>query len=150
MAERQFVIFRLNEEKYALDINHVGGITECSDLTPVPDSEPYVRGLMNLRGQIMPIIDLKNRFGIAKGEKPEDRVIIVRTGEQELGFIVDDASQALTVDESDIDPPPGIIMKEDNEYLSGVVKHGNEIIIMIDLTKVLSMNELTSLKRIKK
>lgn len=145
MADKQYIIFKLNNEKFATSINHIASITEYSSITPVPSGPPYVDGLLNLRGDIIPVINLKKRFKMADSQMKEKRIIIANKNDVQIGFLVDDASQSMNVDESQILPPPKIAIKKNNEYISEVCIHNNELIIVIDLDKVLSDDEIEEL-----
>ncbi len=139
---RQFVIFKLGQEKYAFDIEAIGGINELKSITPLPDAPAFIEGLMNLRGEIIPIIDLKKRFNLTLESTGDGRVIIVQTDKGDLGFLVDDASETLRVDEEDILPTPKVILSRTNRYLTGVIRREQEVILIIDLGIVLSGDEI--------
>ncbi len=142
MSDRQYVIFKLGDEKYGVEISNVGGITEFSSITKVPDAPQYVEGIINLRGDIIPIINLKTRFNIATvAEDADPRIIIYNTKDRDIGFIVDDASQVLRLEAKDIDPAPAIITGKDRQFISGVGKFDGEIIVLLDFEKILSDEE---------
>lgn len=139
MTENQFVVFKLGDERYGVDILNVSTISEYLDITRVPDAPRYVQGMINLRGDIIPVINLKKRFSIPETEISEEtRIIIYSIDGVDIGFLVDEASQVLRVDEKDIEPTPAILRGGDREYISGVGKHDNKIIILIDFSKILS------------
>ncbi|GAB6106154.1 chemotaxis protein CheW [Fusibacter bizertensis] len=142
MADKQYIVFKLNEEKFAASINHIASITEYASITPLPNGPAYIDGLLNLRGDIIPVVNLKKRFKMAEQKMNDKRILIARKGDLQIGFLVDDASQSMTVDESMIMPPPKIAIKRDNAYISEVCVHDNELIIVIDLDKVLSDEEI--------
>ena len=142
MADKQFIVFKLNEEKFAASINHIASITEYASITPLPNGPAYVDGLLNLRGDIIPVINLKKRFKMAEQRMNEKRILIARKNDILIGFLVDDASQSMTVDESKVLPPPAIAIKRDNAYISEVCIHNNELILVVDLDKVLSDDEI--------
>ncbi len=142
MTDNQFVVFMLGDEKYGVDILRVGTISEYLDITRVPDAPSYVEGMINLRGDIIPVINLKNRFAIPATEISEEtRIIIYSIDGIDIGFIVDEASQVLRIDEKNIEPTPSLIKGEGREYIAGVGKHENEIIILLDFAKILSDDE---------
>ncbi|MDH8679110.1 chemotaxis protein CheW [Fusibacter bizertensis] len=142
MADKQYIIFKLNEEKFAASINHIASITEYASITPLPNGPAYIDGLLNLRGDIIPVVNLKKRFKMAEQKMNEKRILIARKGDIQIGFLVDDASQSMTVEESLIMPPPKIAIKRDNAYISEVCVYNNELIIVIDLDNVLSDEEI--------
>lgn len=148
MADKQYIVFKLNEEKFAASINHIASITEYASITPLPNGPAYIDGLLNLRGDIIPVVNLKKRFKMVEQKMNEKRILIARKGDLQIGFLVDDASQSMTVEESLVMSPPKIAIKRDNAYISEVCVHNNELIIVIDLDKVLSdeeIEEITSL-----
>lgn len=142
MSEKQFVIFKLSEQKYCVDIMNIGGITEYKGATKVPEAPYFVEGVINLRGSIIPIINLKKRFSIIEDRAAEDcRVVLFNLDGTEIGFLVDEANQVIKIDSEDIDPTPDILKGEDKAYIDGVGKVGNEIVIVLDLAKILSEGE---------
>ena len=142
MAEKQYIIFKLNDEKYAADIHYIASITEYNAITPMPNGPSYIDGLLNLRGDIIPVVNMKKRFKLANQEMKEKRIIIARKDDVQIGFLVDDASQSMTVDESKVLPPPKIAIKKDNAYISEICVHQGELIIVIDLQRILSDQEI--------
>jgi purine-binding chemotaxis protein CheW len=145
MADKQYIIFKLNDEKFAANINHIASITEYASITPLPNGPAYVDGLLNLRGDIIPVVNLKKRFKMAEQKMNEKRILIARKNNVQIGFLVDDASQSMTVDESKILPPPKIAIKRENDYISEVCIYNNELIIVVDLDRVLSEDEINDL-----
>jgi purine-binding chemotaxis protein CheW len=142
MSDRQYVIFKLGDEKYGVDISNVGGITEFTTITKVPDAPGYIEGIINLRGDIIPIINLKTRFNIAStADDADPRIIVYNTKDRDIGFVVDDASQVLRLEGKDIDPAPSIITGKDRQFIAGVGKYEGEIIVLLDFEKILSQEE---------
>lgn len=147
MTENQFVVFKLGEERYGVDILNVNTISEYLDITKVPDGPKYVKGIINLRGDIIPVIDLKRRFNIPETEFTEDtRIIIYAVDGVLVGFLVDEASQVLRIDAGDIEPTPSILKGKDREYISAVAKYDNEIIVLLDFEKILNEGEKEQVK----
>ena len=148
MTENQFVVFLLGDEKYGVDILNVSTISEYMDITKVPDAPVYVEGIINLRGDIIPVINLKKRFNIPETEISEDtRIIIYSIEGVAIGFLVDEASQVLRIEDSNIEPTPTILKGGDREYISGVGKHDEKIIILLDFAKILSESERNELTK---
>lgn len=142
MSEKQFVIFKLGEQNYCVDIMNVGGITEYKGATKVPEAPYFVEGVINLRGSIIPIINLKKRFGIPEARPAEDcRVVLFNLNGTELGFLVDEANQVIKIDSENIDPTPDILKGADKDYIDGVGKVNQSIVIVLDLAKVLTEGE---------
>lgn len=149
MTENQFVGFMLGDEKYGVDILNVSTISEYLDITKVPDAPAYVEGIINLRGDIIPVINLKKRFNIAETEISEETRIIIYTVEGvAIGFLVDEASQVLRVEADAIEPTPAILRGSDREYVSGVGKHEGKIIILLDFAKILSESERAEITKL--
>lgn len=145
MADKQYIIFKLNDEKYAANINHIASITEYASITPLPNGPAYVDGLLNLRGDIIPVINLKKRFKLSEQKMNEKRILVAKKDGIHIGFLVDDASQSMSVQAENILPPPMIAIKKDNAYISEVCVYNNELILVIDLDKVLSDDEIEAI-----
>ncbi|GAU77382.1 chemotaxis protein CheW [Fusibacter sp. 3D3] len=148
MAEKQYIVFKLNDEKFAANINHIASITDYASITSLPNGPAYVDGLLNLRGDIIPVVNLKKRFKMTDTVARDKRILIARRDDILIGFLVDDASQSMSVDEKDVLPPPKIAIKKENAYISEVCIHNNELIIVIDLDKVLSEDEISEILEI--
>lgn len=149
MSDRQYVIFKLGDEKYGVDISNVGGITEFTTITKVPDAPTYIEGIINLRGDIIPIINLKTRFKIATtAENADPRIIVYNTNERDIGFIVDDASQVLRLEDQNVEPAPTIIKGANRQFIDGVGKVDGEIIVLLDFEKILSEEETELLEEL--
>ena len=142
MSEKQYVIFKLCNEEYGVDIKNVQEITEYKETTKIPNAPDFIEGIINLRGNVTPIISLRKRFNLGTQEINKDsRIIIIKLEEKQIGFIVDDASQVITIDSSKIEPPHELITGVDRQYITGIGKVDEKIIIMLDLEKVLTEKE---------
>ena len=141
MAENKYVIFKLNEEHYGIDIMKVREVTDAKQSTKVPNTPSFVEGIINLRGDITPIINLKKKFMLPVNLVNDARVIVLSVNQKLVGFQVDDASQVLTIDDSDIESPPEIITGEQRKYIQGIGKVDERIVIILDLEKVLTDRE---------
>lgn len=142
MAEKQFVIFKLDEEEYGIDIINVKEIGTYKEPVNIPNSPDFIEGIINYRGEVIPIVNLKKRFnlnGLVIGKNT--RVIIINIKDKQVGFVVDEASQTIRLDESDIEKTPEMVTKVNLEYITGVGKKDDRLILMIDLEKVLTDNE---------
>ena len=140
----EYVIFKLNgEEHYGIDIRNVENIEKLIPITRVPYSEHFVEGVVNLRGVIIPVVDLRRRFGIEKRElDDESRIIIVNMSELKVGMIVDSSSEVLKLDRDDIDAAPSIKGNAGCRFISEEIgKNDGRIIMLIDLHKVLGIEE---------
>lgn len=142
MADMQFVIFTLGSEKYAVNLRHVSSITKYTKVTKVPNAPAFMEGIINLRGDIVPIVSLKHCFGIASGVSDErTRIIISQVGGKELGFVVDEAFRVMSLRDDEIEPPPEMITGPFASYVQGIGKTNGEIIVVIDLERVLTQEE---------
>lgn len=145
MAEKQYIVFKLNDEKFATSINNIASITDYSSITPLPNGPAYVDGLLNLRGDIIPVVNMKKRFRLPEDKNTDRRIIISNCGNVLIGFLVDDASQSMTVRDEFVLPAPRIAVRQENSYISEVCIHNNELIIVVDLNLILSQNEVENL-----
>ncbi|AHM56285.1 chemotaxis protein CheW [Peptoclostridium acidaminophilum DSM 3953] len=150
MAERKYVIFKIKDEEYGVDIMKVKEVSEFKKSTSIPNSPSFVDGIINLRGDITPIISLKKKFNIPveKGYDDSSRIIVVNMNDKLVGFAVDEASQVISIDDSNIDPPPEIVTGLDRRYINGIGKLQNRIVIILDLEQVLSEREQTEISEI--
>ncbi|MEC9291816.1 MAG: chemotaxis protein CheW [Pseudomonadota bacterium] len=146
----QLVTFYLVGEQFALPIHDTREITLMMDITPVPSAPEFVEGVINLRGQILPIIDLRKRFDLEPKEYDADtRIIICQLGGNMVGLIVDAIHEVMRIPENSITPAPKIVAGGvGNEYIKGIThqgKDGKDMIILINLGKVFSKGELNEL-----
>lgn len=146
---RKVIVFQLKDEEYAVPVEQVGSIERLQSITRVPQTATFVKGVINLRGVVTPIIDLRTRFGIEETEYTETtRIIIVHLDEIEVGLIVDVANDVIDIPESAIEPPPEVVGSVNVDYISGVAKLEKRLLILLDLQKVLSTDEVKELKKI--
>ncbi|MCG0277927.1 MAG: chemotaxis protein CheW [Thermanaeromonas sp.] len=144
----QLVVFQLAGETYGVDINHVHEIIRLQPITEVPRTPDFIEGVINLRGRIIPVIDLHKRFGLPPAEATNNtRIMVVEVGGMTVGMIVDAVSEVLRLPEENIEPPPPIIKGVDVAYLKGVGKWEDKLIILLDLDRVLKENEQEELKQ---
>lgn len=143
MAEKQYVVFQLGKEEYGIDIMNVSEIGPYQESVKVPNTPDFIEGIINFRDKVIPIINLKKRFKLKDtGVTNDTRIIIINLNEKQIGFVVDEASQTIRLDDKDIDPAPDIISTVDKKYITGVGKVGdNRLLILIDLERVLSEEE---------
>ena len=144
MAENQYVVFKLNKEEFGIDIMNVKEIIPYEESTQIPNSPDFMEGVINYRGNVIPIINLNKRFKLASKETTGDtRIIVISLKGKEIGFIVDEASQTLRLEEDQIDPTPDIISDIDRRYIVGVGKiDKSRLLILLDLEKVLTDREI--------
>ena len=138
----QLVSFHIEEEEYGVDILNVQEIIKCVPITKVPNSPEFVEGVINLRGRVIPILDLRYRFGFAKKEKTKDtRIIVVETRNNTVGFIVDAVNEVLRISANITEAPPSMVSGIDSEFIKSVGKLKDRMLILIDLNKVLTKSE---------
>lgn len=143
MSKRQYVVFNLDEQKFGIDIMNVQEIIPYQESIGIPDTPDFIEGITNYRGNVIPIISLKKRFKLKEEKNTKDtRIIVITLKDKEIGFIVDEASQTLYLDQEQIDSPPEIISGVDKRYIMGVGKMDEDrLLILIDLEKVLTQDE---------
>ncbi|SHI45039.1 chemotaxis protein CheW [Lutispora thermophila] len=147
MAELQFVVFKLGNEEYGVNIMQVKEIVPYKEPVKVPNVPNFIEGIINLRSQIIPIVNLRKRFNITEESlSDETRIIVMNIDSKQVGFIVDDASEVRTINEEDIENPPEIIAGIDRKYITGIGKIGERILILLDLDKLFSDKEKESLE----
>ena len=141
------VTFDLMGEEFGVPILDVREIILMSDITPVPNAPTFVEGVINLRGQIIPIVDLRKRFNLAhKGDATKNRIVVVEVGHNVLGLIVDGDSEVLRIPADFVKPAPALIAGGIGaEYIKGIAYYKERMIILIDLHKVFSNEEIADL-----
>ncbi|MBS3886887.1 MAG: chemotaxis protein CheW [Dethiobacter sp.] len=140
--ELQLVAFFLQGEEFAVDIQRVREVLKLPPITPLPQSLDFIEGVINLRGEVIPVIDLRKRFRLADAAKSEKaRIIIVEIDEGMVGLIVDSVTEVLHLNPSAIEPPPRRLAGTRTEFISGVGKLGDRLIIILHLEKILSAEE---------
>lgn len=140
--QRQLVIFELAGESYGVDIHRVREIIRVPAITRVPRTPEFIEGVINLRGGVTPVLDLRKRFGFAEGTDYEQRrIVIVEADDQTIGMIVDAVNEVVTIDAAQIDPPSPYIVSIDTEYIGGVAKIAERLVILLELDRVLSTDE---------
>lgn len=140
---REFVTFRLNQEYYGINIQNVENIEKVLPITRVPYTQNYIKGVVNLRGIIVPVVDLRARFGLEpKPVSEETRIIIVNLDENKIGMLVDSSSEVLQITDEDIDAAPNVKKEINNEFIKNIGKKSGRIIMLIDLYKVLNIEHI--------
>jgi purine-binding chemotaxis protein CheW len=145
---RQYLTFQLNEEVFAVDVSHVREILEFSTVTKVPKTPEYMRGVINLRGSVVPVLDMRLKFGMTQTEKTVDTCIIVVEvsfdGETTIiGALVDSVQEVFEMEPEQIEPAPKIGIQLKTEFIKGMGKRDDSFIIILDIDKVFTSEELT-------
>jgi len=130
----QIVVCELGHEHYGLDVARVIEIIRHQPITPVPRSPVFVKGVMNLRGRIIPVVDLRARFGMPEAEPTKDTRIVVADGSStRVGLVVDAVSEVLFVPTASLEPTPGVASGVETEYLRGIAKLDDRLILLLEL-----------------
>ncbi|BAH75568.1 MULTISPECIES: chemotaxis protein CheW [Solidesulfovibrio] len=138
----QLVTFSIGEEEFGVDILSVQEIIRMMDITKVPRAPEFVEGVINLRGKVIPIIDLRRRFGLTtRDHDKHTRIIVIEINNMIVGFVVDSVSEVLRIPASTVEPPPPVVSGLESEYISGVGKLEDRLLILLDLNKLLSGEE---------
>ncbi len=144
--ELQLVSFNIGSEEFGVEILKVQEINRMVEITKVPQAPHYVEGVINLRGKVIPIIDLRKRFSLdVKEYDKSTRIVVVDINGSIMGMIVDAVSEVLRLPSSTIEPPPEIVTGLNAEYIKGVAKLEDRLLIFLDLSKVIDVAELAAL-----
>jgi len=150
LSERQLVTFYLNNDEFGVDIMHVREIIRLTDVTHIPQAPSYVEGVCNLRGNILPIIDGRDRLGMPRRTRDEStRVLVIDVSGKATGIVVDKVSEVLRISQADIEMPPAVIQNVDAKLLNGMVKlnGGLRIIMAINLSSMITVEQIEEFKQ---
>lgn len=138
----QWVTFRLADEVYATEVMQVREVLRLSEITPVPGAPMYVLGIINLRGNVVTVLDTRRRFGLPDKE-PDDaaRILIMEAGEQVFGMLVDSVAEVVYLKSSEIDSSPSVGNEESSRFIQGVYSRDGELLILVDMNKILTQDE---------
>lgn len=142
----QLVTFSIGDEEFGVDILKVQEIIRTMEITKVPRAPEFVEGVINLRGKVIPIIDLRRRFGLdSKSHDKHTRIIVIEINNMIVGFVVDSVSEVLRIPAGTVEPPPPVVAGLESEYISGVGKLQDRLLILLDLDKLLSNDDMNLL-----
>jgi purine-binding chemotaxis protein CheW len=148
-AEMQLVVFELGDESYAVDISRVQDINRMQEITEIPHAPESVVGVINLRGRVIPVIDLRKRFGLPDAVRTKDtRIVVVHLEGNLIGVIVDAVSQVLRIPADIVEPPSPVLAGVDSRYLRGIAKLDDKLVILLDLDYVLSRREQEAISEV--
>jgi purine-binding chemotaxis protein CheW len=151
----QLVTFYLGNEQYGINIMDVEGIVKIEDVRPLPNAPAYVEGIFNLRGEIIPVINLHRRFNIQHAElSEEDQLlsgfVIINVNDRHLAIMIDKVARVVTISSEQIQPPPQVISGIGTEYIQGVVSEEDHYLIILDIQRLFNLKELQQLERIQR
>ncbi|MDP6667362.1 MAG: chemotaxis protein CheW [Dehalococcoidia bacterium] len=147
VGERQLVVFDLNSEAYGVDISAVREIIRMQEITRVPRAPEFIEGIINLRGKVIPVGDLRARFSMPGTDRTEEhRIVVVDVEGTDIGMVVDAVKEVSRIPSNSIEPPSKVITTNDSAYLTGIVKTEEKLIILLDIAKVISDTETAALK----
>ena len=142
----QLVSFNIGSEEFGVDILKVQEINRMVEITRVPQASHYVEGVINLRGKVIPIIDLRKRFNLEIKEYDKNtRIVVVDISGNIMGMVVDSVSEVLRLPSNTIEPPPEIVASINSEYIKGVAKLEDRLLIFLDLSKVIDVSEMSGI-----
>jgi purine-binding chemotaxis protein CheW len=140
----EWVTFYLEAEKYGVNVLLVSEVLKVTEIAPVPGSPPYVLGIINLRGNVVTVVDTRKRLGLGPKE-PDDatRIVVLEMGDQVLGIMVDSVAQVATLRESEIEYAPNVGNDESSKYIHGVSNQDDELLILLDMDRMFTHKDLT-------
>jgi purine-binding chemotaxis protein CheW len=143
---RQFISFSVGDEEYGLELLRVKEVIRVREITWLPKAPSFVKGIINLRGDVIPIIDLRDKFGLeARGHTATTRVIVVEVEGRLMGMVVDSASQVVRIPADQIDPPPPVVGGFSREFITGVGKLEDKLVILLNTDAILTVDEKDAL-----
>ncbi|MCB1790384.1 MAG: chemotaxis protein CheW [Gammaproteobacteria bacterium] len=138
----QLVTFRLKDETYGINVMQVQEVLRVSEIAPVPGAPSYVLGIINLRGNVVTVIDTRSRFGLPGTERDDaSRIVIIESDQQVVGILVDSVAEVVELRQSEIDQAPSVGSEESSRYIQGVASRDEDLLIVVDLNKLLSDEE---------
>lgn len=148
--EMKVIVFALGQEEYGIEVDKVRTIERIQPITRVPKAPAFIKGVINLRGVVIPVLDLRGRFGLEETVTTDNsRIIIVVANELEVGFIVDSANDVIDIDADSIDTPPEVVGGIQAKYLHGIAKIGEKrLLVMLNLSEVLNRKEIMQLEQL--
>jgi purine-binding chemotaxis protein CheW len=138
----QWVTFYLDSEKYGINVMSVQEVLRITDIAPVPGAPHYVLGIINLRGNVVTVIDTRTRFGLTEKESDDaTRIVIIESDNQVIGILVDSVAEVVDLAKSDIETTPNVGNDESSKYIQGVSSQGEQLLILVDVDKLLTEEE---------
>lgn len=142
----QWVTFQLEQETYGVNVMAVKEVLRYQDIAAVPGAPPYVMGIINIRGKVISVISTRRRFGLPDKESDDNaRIVIVEIGDYVVGIVVDSVAEVVYLNSSDVDTAPNVGQEESARFIQGVCKRGEELLILLDLERMISQDELAEI-----
>jgi len=147
----QLVSFKVGDEVFAASIMKIQEIIKVSEITKIPRSPGFVRGVINLRGRIIPVIDLRERFGlpVVQGDGSNRRIVVAEIGDIVAGLEVDEVAEVIRADASDMEQTPMVVTSVDQKFINGILKRGDQMLIMLDVDNILDTAETAALRNVR-
>jgi len=138
----QWVTFRLDNETYGINVMQVQEVLRVSEIAPVPGALDYVMGIINLRGNVVTVLDTRRRFGLAPKENDDaTRIVVIESDENVVGILVDSVAEVVELSRSAVESSPNVGNDDSSKYIEGVANHDGELLILVDINKLLSDEE---------
>ncbi len=138
----QWVTFRLEDERYGINVMQVQEVLRMTEIAPVPGAPDYVLGIINLRGNVVTVMDTRKRFALPQHEADDaTRIVIIEAEDQVVGILVDSVAEVVYLDQPDIESPPNVGNEESSRYIQGVANREDGLLILVDLNKLLTDEE---------
>jgi purine-binding chemotaxis protein CheW len=142
----QLVSFKLSDETYGIEITKIREIILVGEITRVPETPHYIKGLINLRSSVIPVIDLRARFALAENELTQDsRIMVLNVGRRTIGIVVDSVNEVLRVSQDQISPAPPTVASLGNQYMTGLVRLEEQLLILLDVDRLFSEEATTEM-----
>jgi len=143
MAEIKVVGFQIGDEEYAIDIMKIDSVTEMLKIMKLPGLPTFVKGVANLRGEVIPILNTRTKFGLtSKPDDSKDRIVIILVGNKKVGMIVDEVKEVLTLQDEQLEETPSTAGASSARFISAIAKLDNRMLIILDIDKILSEDEI--------
>ena len=141
-ASMQLVSFKLGNELYGIEITKIREIILVGEITQVPETPHYIKGLINLRSSVIPVICLRSRFSLPEGELGEDsRIMVLNVGDRTIGIVVDSVNEVLRVSQEQVSPAPPTVASQGNDYMTGLVRLDDQLLILLDVDRLFGAEE---------
>src|SRR5699024_3952216 len=147
LLENKAIVFKVRGEEYTIPIKYVGGIEKMMPITRVPSTEPFIKGVLSLRGVVTPVVDLKQKFHQQDTlYTNQTRIIVIHVDDLSVGLIVEAANDVIDIDYEEMKPPPEVVGSKVADFINGVVKMDKRLLIVLDISKVLSKEDVNEFK----